>query len=127
MNENWFSGWWKQVFCQLETVLFYFEFFLLAETIVETWRKLIFNPKTASGGSIWQQHFRKYAQSKYLIFFFFGNWRKYHIFGKTKIKENVIFSIIFVIFCNKQKKINDKTLYHANERYGIALTIIILL
>ena len=34
----------------------------------------------------------------------FHNWRKYHIFCKTKIKENIIFSIISNIFCDKSTK-----------------------
>ena len=36
------SDQWKRVFCLLETVLFYSEFFLLVETITETWGKSIF-------------------------------------------------------------------------------------
>ena len=48
-----------------------------------------------------KQHFRKNAQRKYYIFLIFRNWQKYHIFRKTKIKENIIFSIISDIFRNK--------------------------
>ena len=38
-------GWWKQVFCLLETVLFYSEFFSACETITDTWGKSIFKEK----------------------------------------------------------------------------------
>ena len=47
-----------------------------------------------------KQHFRNNTQRNYNIFLIFHNWQKYHIFLKTKINENIIFSIIFVIFCN---------------------------
>ena len=44
-----------------------------------------------------KQHFRKNAE------------RKYHIFRKTKINENIIFSIISDIFRNKSiKQDHDK-------------------
>ena len=36
---------WKQVFCLLETVLFYSEFFVLVKTIIDTWGKSIFKDK----------------------------------------------------------------------------------
>ena len=39
------------------------------------------------------QHFRKNVQRKYHMFLFFCNWRKYHIFRKTKSKENIISDI----------------------------------
>ena len=51
-----------------------------------------------------KRHFRKSAQRKYHIFVIFRNWRKYHIFRKMKIKENIIFSIICDIFRNKSIK-----------------------
>ena len=50
-----------------------------------------------------KQHFRKNAERKSDIFVIFCIWRKY-IFGKTKIKENIIFSIVSDIFCNKSIK-----------------------
>ena len=77
------------------------------------------------------QHFRKNAQRKYHMFLFFCNWRKYHIFRKTKSKENIISDI----FRNKSIEQgvykrnwwNNKILYHADESYRIALTTVILL
>ena len=50
--------------------------FTASEKIQETKRKALHE----------KQHFRKNAQ------------RKYHIFRKTKIKENIVFSIISDIF-----------------------------
>ena len=81
-----------------------------------------------------KQHFRKNAQRKDHIFLIFHNWHKCHIFRKAKIKENIIFSIIFVIFRSKsieqdndqKERLNDKILYHVDERYRIALTVITL-
>ena len=66
---------------------------------------------------------------------YFLHFSKYHIFRKTKIEENIIFSIISNIIRNKpieqdndkKKRLNGKILYHADERHRIALTIIILL
>ena len=58
------------------------------------------------------QHFRKNAQLKYHIFVNYRQWRKYHIFRKTKIKEIIIFSIISDIFCNKSTKQD----YEKNEK-----------
>ena len=56
-----------------------------------------------------KQHFCKNAQRKHHIFVIFRIWRKYHIFRKTKIKENMIFSLISDIFCNKSiKQDNDR-------------------
>ena len=56
-----------------------------------------------------KQHFHKNAQRKYHIFLIFRNWRKYRIFRKTKSEENIIFSIISCIFCNKSiEQDNDK-------------------
>ena len=56
-----------------------------------------------------KQHFRKNAEHKYHIFVVFRIWRKYSIFRKTKIKENIIFSIISGIFRNKSiKQDNDQ-------------------
>ena len=45
-----------------------------------------------------KEHFRKNAQHRYHIFFIFRNFQKYHIFHETKVKENIIFSIISLIF-----------------------------
>ena len=66
---------------------------------------------------------------------YFLHFSKYHIFRKTKIEENIIFSIISNIIRNKpieqdndkKNRLNGKILYHADERHRIALTIIILL
>ena len=56
-----------------------------------------------------KQNFRKSSQRKYHIFLIFRNCRKYRIFRKTKIQENIIFSIIFNIFRNKSIEYdNDK-------------------
>ena len=56
-----------------------------------------------------KKRFHKNAQLKYHIFVIFRIWRKYHIFRKTKIKENIIFSIISDIFRNKSiKQDNDR-------------------
>ena len=41
---------------------------------------------------------------KYYILAIFCNWWKYHSFRKRKIKENIIFSIIFDIFRSKSIK-----------------------
>ena len=41
-NEILHSGQWKRVYCLLETALFYSEFFLLVQTIIETQGKSIF-------------------------------------------------------------------------------------
>ena len=78
------------------------------------------------------QHFRKNVQRKYHMFLFFCNWRKYHIFRKTKSKENIISDIfrkksIEQGVDKKKNWWNNKILYHADESYRIALTIIILL
>ena len=49
---------------------------------------------------------------KYYILAIFCNWRKYHFFRKRKIKENIIFSIIFDIFRNKSiKQDSDKKVF----------------
>ena len=66
--------------------------------------------RTTSNYTLHQkQHFHRNAQRKYQIFEIFCIWRKYLIFCKTKIKENIIFSIIFDIFHNKSiKQDNDK-------------------
>ena len=53
--------------------------------------------------------FRKNAEHKHHMFVVFRIWRKYSIFRKTKIKENIIFSIISDIFRNKSiKQDNDQ-------------------
>ena len=65
--------------------------FTASEKIQETKRKALHE----------KQHFRENAQRKYHIFLIFHNCRKYHIFCKTKTKENIIFSIIPDIFRNK--------------------------
>ena len=48
-----------------------------------------------------KKHYLKKAERKYHIFLIFVNMQKYHIFCKTKIKENIIFPIISDIFRNK--------------------------
>ena len=51
-----------------------------------------------------KQRFQRNAQRRYLIFWIFHSWRKYHIFRNTKIKGNIIFSIISDIFSQQIKR-----------------------
>ena len=79
-----------------------------------------------------KQYFHKNAQRKH-IFLIFRNWRKYHISCKSKIKENIVFSIIFDVFGNKslgqdfddKNWLNDKIqMRDCINNYRIALDLV---
>ena len=49
-----------------------------------------------------KQNFCKNAKRKYHIFLILRKWRKCQNFRKTKIKENIIFSIFLIFFLSNQ-------------------------
>ena len=79
-----------------------------------------------------KHHFRKNVNI--IFFFIFRNWRKIIFSVKWKLLKK-IFSMISDIFRNKsikqdfekKNRLNNKILYHADERYRVTLTMIILL